>query len=127
MRPEPALRPDLFTISVSFDDRLFRAKFTGLWDTEMFERYTEAALVEMRKFKSAGLEFDVLGDLTEYQAQPRDLSDLRQEFSQTARKMGLRKCAVVVSSVLVKSQVRRLTNFDQFFASEAEALAWIRQ
>jgi hypothetical protein len=127
MRTEPPSGPDLFKIWVDFDARLFYFKFIGLWEKEMYDRSTEAAIREMRKFKNAGLAFDGLGDLTEFPVQHQYLNEARQKLSIIARQMGLRKCAVVVKSVLVKQQIDRLTQSYQFFTSEQEALAWLRQ
>lgn len=115
-----------FEISVDGSRPLIRYRMKGFWDEGVYARYSEAMLLEMRRFSLRGEPFDLLGDLTEFPPQPLNLNDARERLSQEARAMGLRKCGVVTSSQLVKLQLSRLSdNFYQFFPSEAEALAWI--
>src|SRR4051812_39848767 len=118
---------DRFEISVDGAGALIRYRMKGFWDADCYARFHEAIMLEMRKFRSRGESFDLIGDLTEFPPQPQNLNDARELLAREAKAMGLRKCGVVTSSPLVKMQLGRLSNhFYQFFTSEAEALAWIR-
>jgi hypothetical protein len=124
--PRP-LDSDRFEISVDGSAAMIRYRMKGFWDEDAYARFHAAILLEMRRFHSRGEPFDLIGDLTEFPPQPRNLNDAREMLAQEARAMGLRKCGVVTSSPLVKMQLSRLSNhFYQFFTSEADALAWIR-
>jgi hypothetical protein len=117
---------DLFEVSVDGSGAMIRYRMKGFWDEDIYARFHEAILFEMRRFHSRAERFDLLGDLTLFPPQPKNLNDARERLVQEARAMGLRKCGVVTSSPLVKMQLARLSNqFYQFFTSEADALAWI--
>jgi stage II sporulation SpoAA-like protein len=121
-----AAEGDRFEISLDGAEPMIRYRMRGFWDEDVYARFHQAILQEMRKFHSRGAPFDLLGDLTEFPPQPRNLNDARERLVQEARAMGLRKCGVVTSSPLVKMQLSRLSNhFYQFFTSEADALAWL--
>ena len=56
------------------------------------------------------------------------LNERRERLVHEAIALGLRKCGVVTSSQLVKMQLGRLSSRHYaFFATEAEALAWIEE
>ena len=116
----------LFEISADAARPMIRYRMRGLWDESSYGRFREAMLLEMTRFHYRGERFDLLGDLTEFPPQPRNLNDAREKLVQEARALGLRKCGVVTGSQLVKLQLGRLSNdYYAYFASEAEALAWI--
>ena len=107
---------------------MLRYRMAGLWDEATFARFHETFLLHMRRFHLRGEPFDLLGDLTQFPAQPAKLNEMREALVQDAISLGLRKCGVVTSSQLVKLQLARLSSQHyQFFTSEAEALAWIEQ
>ena len=126
MSDSPPSESDLFEIAVDPSRPRIRYRMKGYWDEAVFARFQEAFLVEMRKFQARGETFNLIGDLTEFPPQPQKLNDAREMLVQQAIAMGLRKCGVVTGSQLVKMQLGRLSNnFYAFFATEAEALAWI--
>lgn len=117
-----------FTLSVDFAGRLIRYKFSSVWDLDTYQRYKQAALTEMRKFKATSTPFDMLGDLTEHPPQPQFLNHEREEMVRLTGDMGLRKCAIIVSSAISRLQLSRLTSDSYaFFSSEADAMAWLRE
>ena len=126
MSDSPASESDLFEIAVDPSRPRIRYRMKGYWDEAVFARFQEAFLVEMRKFHARGEAFDLIGDLTEFPTQPQKLNDAREQLVHEAIALGLRKCGVVTGSQLVRMQLGRLANQHYaFFASEAEALAWI--
>ena len=114
----------------SFDGSrpMIRYRMTGLWDEAVFDQFHEQFLFHMRKFQLRGEPFDLLGDLTGFPTQPAKLNERRERLVHEAIALGLRKCGVVTSSQLVKMQLGRLSSQHYaFFATEAEALAWIEE
>lgn len=121
------VHPPLFSVSTDFDARLIRYRFERFWDLATFEAFKAVVVTDMRKFHQAGVMFDMLGDLRKYLPQHQYLNEPRQAMIDTARKLGLRKCAIIAETALVKLQLGRLSNNSYvFFSSEDEALAWIR-
>ncbi|RYE03272.1 MAG: hypothetical protein EOP61_05375 [Sphingomonadales bacterium] len=117
-----------FQISLDGTRPMIRYAMTGFWDADIYARFHQAMLREMGKFHSRGESFDLLGDLTDFPPQPQTLNDARERLVQEAKATGLRKCGVVAPNPIVKMQLSRLSNkFYKFFASEAEALAWIEE
>jgi hypothetical protein len=115
-----------FTIATDREARLIRYKLEGLWDLDTFEKYRVAMTAEMEWFRGAGLSFNLLGDLRNFTTQTQDLNDRRQEMILKAETLGLDKCAIVVSSSIVRMQVGRLSNNSYaFFTSEDEAKEWL--
>lgn len=107
---------------------MLRYRMMGFWDEAIYAQFHQAILLEMRKFHARREPFDLLGDLSEFPPQPKTLNDAREALAQEARALGLRKCGVVTPNPIVKMQLSRLSNqYYAFFATEAEALAWIEQ
>lgn len=58
----------------------------------------------------------------------RQMNGMRAELVAVARSMGMRKCAVIYSNSITKMQLGRLSEQSyRFFASEKEALAWVKE
>jgi hypothetical protein len=116
-----------FTINPDPSARLIRYRLAGLWDRDTHRKYYDAAVAEMRKFHAAGVSFNMLGDLRDFKTQAQDLNDQRQDLVRTAMTLGLNKCAIVLSSQIVRMQLSRLTSTDAiaFFTSEEEAKEWL--
>src|SRR4051812_18377668 len=55
-----------FEISADVSRPLIRYRMKGFWDDDVYARYSEAMLLEMRRFSLRGEPFDLLGDLTEF-------------------------------------------------------------
>ena len=120
--------PSPFDFSIDGSRPMIRYRMAGLWDEAIFDRFHEEFLLHMRKFHVRGEPFDLLGDLTEFPTQPAKLNERREMLVHEAISLGLRKCAVVTNSQLVKMQLGRLSSQHYaFFATEAEALAWIEE
>jgi len=124
---QPAASSPQFRITTDRARRLIRYKLTGLWDIETFARYERAMDAEIRSLQAMGLSFDMIGDLTNFPTQPQFLNELRQEMIRKAKAKGLRKCAIIATSSLVKLQVGRLSDASYaFFSSENEAENWLK-
>lgn len=120
--------PELFSFSVDSTRPMIRYRMSGLWDESMFDRFREEFLMHMRRYHLRGEPFDLLGDLIQFPTQPARLNERREMLVQEAIALGLRKCAVVTSSQLVKMQLGRISSQHYgFFETEAEALAWIEE
>ena len=128
MNEPQAAEPARFEISLDATRPMIRYKTIGFWDEDIYARFHQAMVGEMRKFHARGAPFNLLGDLTGFPPQPQTLNDARERLVHEARALGLRKCGVVTPNSIVKMQLSRLSNqFYKFFTSEAEALAWIEE
>jgi hypothetical protein len=118
----------VFTITTDFNAGLVYYKLTKLWDRETYRAFHEAMVLEMSRFRNVGRSFCLIGDLTDFPPQPKELNDMRAELVVVAKSMGMRKCAVVYSNSITKMQLGRISEQSyQFFSSEKEALAWIAE
>ena len=128
MNEPQAAEPARFEISLDSARPMIRYRTIGFWDEDIYARFHQAMVGEMRKFHARGAPFNLLGDLTGFPPQPQTLNDARERLVNEARALGLRKCGVVTPNSIVKMQLSRLSNqFYKFFTSEAEALAWIEE
>jgi hypothetical protein len=120
--------PSVFTISTDFEAGLVYYKLAKLWDAEILRQFHDAMVMELNRFRNLGRSFCLLGDLTDFPPQPKELNEMRAELVVVARSMGMRKCAVVYANPIVKLQLSRLSEqFYQFFPTQKEALAWLNE
>ncbi len=127
MSSQPVGSAPSFTIVPDRAARLIRYWLQGLWDADTHKQYSAAVIAEMRKFHAAGIPFNLLGDLRDFKTQAQDLDGQRQDLVSTALSLGLNKCAIILSSSIVKLQLSRLTTTKAiaFFTSEEEAKEWL--
>ena len=117
-----------FTITTDFNAGLVYYKLTKLWDRETYRAFHEAMVLEVSRFRNVGRSFCLIGDLTDFPPQPKELNDMRAELVVVAKSMGMRKCAVVYSNSITKMQLGRISEQSyQFFTSEKEAMAWLAE
>ena len=99
----------LFDEATSFD--LQKALFKG-----------SEPLIEDRK------GFRVLADMRNFAVQPQHIAKIMEQTQIGSASLGVHKMAVLYTSVLVKQQLRRVSEsmIIEFFKDEDEALGWLR-
>jgi hypothetical protein len=117
----------VFELSSDYEKRVIFIKLAGFWNTEEMQRFEDAMRVEMRKFSSSNLQFDVLANLVDFGPQSKEVSEAHRLLMEYGKENGLRKSANIVSSTLAKMQFTRLAANEtfQFFAAETAARAWL--
>ncbi|MCK0127960.1 STAS/SEC14 domain-containing protein [Erythrobacter sp. F6033] len=72
--------------------------------------------------------FRVIADMRNFAVQPREIASIIEETQVGSANLGVRKMAVLYSSMLVKQQIRRVskTMEIEFFHDRADALEWLR-
>lgn len=120
------LKPAI-VVSTDLDRRLVRFSASGLWGPEQVAEGSAKIGAAIAPFVQDRSGFSILGDYSEAIVQPRDTADsIRQSFA-AAKKLGLKRIAVINAPPLVKMQYQRLSDLVEieFFASRVDAMTWL--
>ena len=120
----------MFHISTDMQSRLVRIDSGNrVWNIETLDRFADALFKEAKRFHAIGLPFDILDDQTEFPVQTQEMTAGTQKVILGLKSLGLRKSAIFFRNPLGKMQLTRVVPDDsfRFFASEAEALAWLAE
>lgn len=101
---------------------------SGLWDAQVLADFSRELLARAKPFYSAGIKMRVLGDLTGFVTQTREIAEgIRLVVNESAR-LGVVRTAIVSDSKLAEMQYKRINDGInlEVFANRAEALAWLR-
>jgi hypothetical protein len=101
---------------------------SGLWTLEKMPELQSALFEASKSFIEKSRSFCVLGDLRGFAVQPRDVVDQMEQIQLASAKLGVRRMALVCSSIMVKRQFRRVSeavNMD-LFDTKNDAIAWLR-
>jgi hypothetical protein len=117
-----------FTVTRIDTAREIHWSAAGLWTEAIIGELQAELLKTAKPFIEDRQGFRVLGDLREMSVQPRELADRMRRSQEDSAHLGVSRMALVVSSVLVKQQFRRVSEaLDcEFFPEITEALAWLR-
>jgi hypothetical protein len=100
----------------------------GLWDDKVLADFSRELLSKGKPFFSEGIKMRVLGDLTGFVAQTREIAaGIRLIVTESAR-LGVIRTAIVTDSQLTKMQYKRVNDGInlEIFATKAQAIAWLR-
>ncbi|MEP5938601.1 MAG: STAS/SEC14 domain-containing protein [Erythrobacter sp.] len=117
-----------FAIIAHIDAREIHWSASGLWDDATLVELQKSLLRKAKPFLEDQRGFRVLGDLREFSVQPRDMAEKMRQSQESSAQLGVDRMAILVSSVLVKQQFRRVSEAleCEFFAEKIEALHWLR-
>lgn len=121
LTPSFSVVPDMVRNEVFF-------KVSGLWDADVLADFSRELLLQGKPFYSAGIKMRVLGDLTGFVTQKREIADgIRLVVHESAR-LGVVRTAIVADSALVTMQYKRINSGInlEIFDNRAEAIAWLR-
>ena len=117
--------------TVVFDrlQKLVAVRLIGFWDEAKFDAFEATLAARLGEITKANLAVEELGLLVDARDFPIQQKEIVVRFQDTlARVGGWRRVATVVSGgALEQMQAKRATSVDRtkFFASEAEARAWL--
>lgn len=119
------------SFSVKRNDAMREVYYTlsGLFSLQDIDALFSELLKASEPFIEDREGFRVLGDLREFTVQTREVGEKMRLSQETSAKVGVDKMAIVYSSVLLKQQFRRVSEAleCEFFESNADAIAWLRQ
>ncbi len=118
----------MYKITADPASRRLDVDFVGSYtdiDQAAFAADLRAAVLKLR---GGSGHFDLLCDFSQISVMPQDRTADAREQIEWCVANGLRRSANVVSSMISRMQLQRLSADDHFqnFASRAEALAWLR-
>ncbi len=118
-----------FTVERSNNPREIYWTASGLWDMRTIQELFGELLEVSKPFRDDRKGFRVLGDLREFAVQTREVAEQMQQSQTASAQLGVDRMAILVSSVLVKQQFRRITESMEleFFENKSDALAWLRE
>lgn len=114
-------------VGLNFDRRLVQVRFVGFPEESELERTFVEIRTAALKLKAQHSFFNLLVDLREAAVLPAERLAMVQKEVGWQKENGLRKTAILVSSILVKLQVLRVAPDQEvgWFAAEEEALRWL--
>lgn len=116
-----------FELVMDRTNRLVRARFWGVWDTEIVEEFRTGLL---RFGGELGVPWFMLCDSRSFPAQADDITRHRLQTMKMIVALGCRKLAAVVTTATYGLQFRKLTDESHMqsgvFRDEHSALEWIR-
>jgi len=100
----------------------------GLWTVETSTEVQRAFLDACKPFVEKQQNWRVLGDLTDFPVQTREVAEQIRLIQEAAPSLGVDRMALIVSSVLLKQQLMRVSEAVnmEFFETKAAALGWLR-
>jgi hypothetical protein len=106
--------------------RRVEVTFVGHYSGDM-NKFSNDIKANARAAKAGGRYFDILSDYRQTHVLPQQLLAESTELIQWCVDNGVRKSASVVSSILLKMQLERMTPDEGFkvFLSRDEAIAWL--
>lgn len=118
-----------FTVQRNQEAREVYWSAAGLWTEETLTALQADLLKAAKPFIDDRRGFRVVGDLREFAVQPRDLAEKMRESQEASAQVGVDRMAILVSSVLVKQQFRRVSEAMEceFFDNKADAINWLRR
>jgi hypothetical protein len=120
--------PPAYNVTTDIARREVHFAMSGLWEEEGTPELTNALFQASQEFITKGQKFRVLGDLSDFQVQTKEVAEAMRNSQDASAKLGVEKMAIVYSSTLVKMQFRRVTEALELglFETKGEALKWLR-
>lgn len=118
----------MYEIGVDRSLRLIRVRLSGVPAADEVANYERDLKQRVLDLTRDGKEFNLLIDLRESKLLAQQDTKQVQERMQWHVEHGLRKAALVITSMLLQMQTRRIAPDNRFnyFTSEEEAMAWVR-
>lgn len=118
------------TYSVKADEARAELHFktSGLFDEASMDAFLrEVAKVAGPLLASKG-KIRAFGDLTDYVTQTREIGARMADTLRKAESSGIEKTAIVINSVILKMQYKRVSEGRnvEIFSEKTEALSWLR-
>ena len=119
------------TSSVTRDDLHSEVHYSarGLWTQETIIDLQKQLFAASKPFIDAGKPFRVLGDLQGFPVQTREIAGQMEQIQIASAQLGVERMALIIDSILVQQQFRRVSQAINLamFEARAAALAWLRQ
>lgn len=117
-------------IRVTRDDHRREVHYwlSGLFSEDLIPHVFSELFKASRPFIDDRKGFLVLGDLSAFKVQPRQLVEHMRFSQEASAKAGVERMAIVYSSMLTMQQFRRVSDAleCEFFTERQEALKWLR-
>ncbi|EAQ30631.1 hypothetical protein NAP1_07625 [Erythrobacter sp. NAP1] len=117
-----------FSVIADLDRREVHFSAAGFWDQNTLAEFSRELLEKAKPFYSQGRKMYVLGDLTGFVTQTREIAEgIRLVVSESAR-LGVVRTAIVTDSQLAAMQYKRINDGInlEIFETKADALDWLR-
>ena len=119
----------MFSIEEDHINGRINATFSGIFEYDAADLVAgiKGAIPNVRRSDGT---FDLLSDFTEASVMPQDHAQASEDFLGWLDKNGLRKSAVVMTSVTQRMQVQRVSDRSDklgYFGNRAEAEKWLTE
>ncbi|MDJ0978870.1 MAG: hypothetical protein QNI87_10055 [Erythrobacter sp.] len=100
----------------------------GFYTLEVAQAFIKELTIKTLPFIESQTPFSVLGDMTGYVPQDREVADAVRDQINVATEHGLQGVAIIGASSITKMQYARLAKRTrvEFFDDKVEALRWLR-
>lgn len=120
------VQPALLTVELDRSSGIINSVGTGIWSSELLDSYVAALEQAVRTARQASPNVRAISDLREAGVQTAPITERATEVLLRLFVPGDR-VAVIVQSILLKMQMRRVLNVGtvEFFLSRSEAENWV--
>lgn len=117
----------MYKVTIDRQKRLISIVISGFVEIGEADHLTTDLRAAVRNLRSSGAQFDMITDLREASVLPSESVAESKDQAPWLIEHGLRKSVALVSSMLMKMQVDRVTAAPNFasFVSEEEAMDWL--
>lgn len=101
---------------------------SGMWTQDTIVDLQKQLFKAAQPFIEAGQTFRVLGDLRDFPVQTREITAQMQQIQEASASFGVDRMALIITTVLVKQQFRRVSDAVnmQIFNTKSDAITWLR-
>ncbi len=117
-----------FSMTADLVRKEFHFTASGMWTEATLADFSRALLAEAKPFYSEGIKMRVLGDLTGFVTQTREIAEGIRVVVQESARLGVVRTAIISDSQLATMQYKRINDGINLkvFDDKAQALAWLR-